>query len=88
LLHRILVGIGIYFGGSISFSTTQSLISVRPYIAILLDYIDTKNYIRVGIANIASNICSVLIGELSNSLLVILEKDLLLNKISSDQFAY
>ena len=41
---------------------------------------------RAGIANVASKVCSVLTGEPSNSLLATLEKDSLLNEISSDQF--
>ena len=40
------------------------------------------------IANIASKVCSVVTGEPSNSLLAKLEKDSLLNEISSDQFIY
>lgn len=41
---------------------------------------------RAGIVNVASKVCSVLTGEPSNSLLATLEKDSLLNEISSDQF--
>jgi len=47
-------------------------------------FANTKNCNRAGVVNIASKVCSVLIGELSNSLLAILEKDSLLNEISSD----
>ena len=36
----------------------------------------------------ASEVCSVLTGEPSNSLLATLEKDSLLNEISSDQFTH
>lgn len=47
-----------------------------------------SNCDRAGIANIASKICSALTGEPSNSLLATLEKNSLLNKISSDQFEH
>ncbi|KAL9105022.1 MAG: hypothetical protein Q9163_000119 [Psora crenata] len=43
---------------------------------------------RAGVANVAAKVCSVLTGEPSNSLLATLEKDSLLNEISSDQFAH
>lgn len=41
---------------------------------------------RADIANVASKVCCVLTGEPQNSLLATLEKDSLLNEISSDQF--
>lgn len=43
---------------------------------------------RAGVVEFASNLCSVLIGEPSNSLLTILKKDSLLNEISTDQFTH
>jgi hypothetical protein len=44
LLHRMLVGIGPCFEGSIPFSSTpQGLTSARPHVAVRLEHADAKN---------------------------------------------
>lgn len=52
------------------------------------EYTDFKNCDRAAIADVASKVCSVFTGEPSNSLLATLEKDSLMNEISSDQFVH
>ncbi len=69
-----------------SLNNPQSIASDWPYLLSGSGCADTENYNRAGIADISSKVCSVLTGEPSNSLLATLEKDSLLNEISSDQF--
>ena len=61
-------------------------VEIYKYIHCMEACADSGTCTRAGVASIASKICSAMTGEPSNSLLATLEKDSLLNEISSDQF--